>query len=196
MKKSNPIVSVISSCALALAASGVLAQDWPQWRGANRDGKAAGFTAPKTWPKELTQKWKVSVGEGVATPSLVGDKLYVFARQEGGEITLCLDAATGKELWKEKYDSLGAAGPAQGFSGPRASPTVAEGKVVTLGIPSDVGAGFLRGGSRSGTGLVGLHWAEVWAVPPRRSPRWRSTIPATVRSCTSRAGSRAPEGLR
>ena len=64
-------------CALALAASGVLAQDWPQWRGANRDAKAASFTAPKTWPKELTQKWKVSVGEGVATPSLAGDKLYL-----------------------------------------------------------------------------------------------------------------------
>jgi outer membrane protein assembly factor BamB len=82
----------------------------------------------------LTPKWKVAVGEGVATPALVADKLYVFARQEGGEVARCLEAATGKELWKEKYDSLGATGPASGFSGPRSSPTVADGKVVTLGI--------------------------------------------------------------
>lgn len=109
------------------------AQNWPQWLGENRDSKAA-FNPPKTWPKELTQKWKVTVGDGVATPSLVGDKLYVFAREGGGEILRCLDATTGKELWQDKHDVLAATGPAQGFSGPRCTPTVADGKVVTLGL--------------------------------------------------------------
>ena len=123
----------VGSTALLFAGSGA-AQDWPQWRGPNRDGKAAGFNAPKTWPKELNQKWKVTVGEGVATPALVGDKLFVFSRQEGNEITRCLDAATGKELWQDKYESAGASGPASGFSGPRSSPAVAQGKVVTLGV--------------------------------------------------------------
>ena len=84
-----------------------LGQDWPQWRGANRDAIAAEFKAPKTWPKELTQKWKVTVGEGVATPSLVGDKLYVFSRENGNEIIRCLNVADGRELWQDKYDSLG-----------------------------------------------------------------------------------------
>jgi len=74
------------------------------------------------------------VGEGVATPALVGDRLYVFSRQEGNEILRCMEAATGKELWQEKYETLGAQGPAAGFSGPRSSPTVANGKVVTLGV--------------------------------------------------------------
>src|ERR1051325_2613263 len=111
-----------------------IAQDWPQWRGANRDARANGFNAPKNWPKELAKKWTVPVGEGVATPALVADKLYVFTRQEGNEVTRCLDAATGKEIWQEKYESLGASGPAQGFSGPRSSPAVANGKVVTLGV--------------------------------------------------------------
>jgi outer membrane protein assembly factor BamB len=110
------------------------AQDWPQWRGPNRDARAAGFKAPKTWPKELTEKWKVTVGEGVATPSLVGDKLYVFSREDGNEITRCLNAADGKELWAEKYESLGATGPAGRYSGPRSSPAVSDGKVVTLGV--------------------------------------------------------------
>lgn len=134
MKTVSRALFVVSSVALVTATSSSQAQDWPQWRGPNRDGKAAGFTAPNTWPKELTEKWKVAVGEGVATPALVGDKLYVFSRQEGGEITRCLDTATGKELWKDKYDAMGATGPAQSFSGPRSSPTAADGKVVTLGI--------------------------------------------------------------
>ncbi len=125
---------VVLALSTSIAGNWGFAQDWPQWRGPNREAKAAGFQAPKTWPKELTQKWKVTVGEGVATPSLVGDKLYVFSRQDGNEITRCLNAADGKELWSEKYESLGATGPAQGFSGPRSSPAVANGKVVTLGV--------------------------------------------------------------
>jgi outer membrane protein assembly factor BamB len=108
--------------------------DWPQWLGLNRDAKATDFKPPKTWPKELTQKWKVAVGEGVATPALAGGKLYVFSRQEGNEVTRCLDAQTGKELWQERYETLGATGPAQSFSGPRSSPAVAQGKVVTVGV--------------------------------------------------------------
>ncbi|MBI4657383.1 MAG: PQQ-like beta-propeller repeat protein [Verrucomicrobia bacterium] len=134
MKNANRTLAVVSLSAFLINANGLMAQDWPQWRGANRDAKATGFQPPSTWPKELTQKWKVTVGQGDATPSLVGDKLYVFARQESSEVIRCLDAATGKELWQEKYDSLGATGPASGHSGPRSSPTVTEGKVLTLGV--------------------------------------------------------------
>lgn len=134
MKIANRALLVISACALVAGSRGAQAQDWPQWRGPNRDAKATGFDAPQTWPKELRLKWKVTVGEGVATPSLAGDKLYVFSRQDGQEVLRCLEAETGKELWQDKYESLGASGPASSFSGPRCSPTVANGKVVTLGV--------------------------------------------------------------
>ena len=85
-----------------------LAQDWPQWRGPNRDGKAVGFTAPQAWPKELKKLWTTPVGDGDATPALVGGKLYLFARAEGQEVVLCLDATTGKEIWRDHYATLGA----------------------------------------------------------------------------------------
>ena len=129
-------------------ASAVKAQDWPQWRGANRDAKATGFKAPASWPKELTQKWKVEVGDGVATPSLVGGKLYVFARQDGEEIIRCLDAANGEETWQDKYETAGASGPARSFPGPRASPTVSDGKVVTLGVQGILSCYEAKSGKR------------------------------------------------
>jgi outer membrane protein assembly factor BamB len=111
------------------------AADWPQWRGPNRDGRATDFTAPKTWPKELTKKWKETVGNGNATPALVGDRLYVFTFEGGNEVIRCLDAASGKEVWQDKYPTQGATSPAAGpHEGPRASPTVADGKVVTYGV--------------------------------------------------------------
>jgi outer membrane protein assembly factor BamB len=133
MNISNRVAS-LAWMASVIVATSASAQDWSQWRGSNRDAKATDFKAPQTWPKELTRKWKITVGEGVATPALVGDKLYVFSRQEGNEITRCLNAVDGKEIWQDKYESLGASGPAQGFSGPRSSPTVVDGKVVTLGV--------------------------------------------------------------
>ena len=133
--KNNHQTMTVAAGALALSACCVLAQDWPQWRGANRDAKASGFTCPKTWPKELTRKWSVNVGLGDSTPALVGNKLYVFARQDPDEVIRCLDTADGKELWQEKYEAAKVAGPsAPQHSGPRSSPAVAEGKVVTLGV--------------------------------------------------------------
>jgi len=134
MKQAKPATGMMVSCVVLLGAQCVCAQDWPQWRGPNRDAKATGFDAPKTWPKELTQKWKVKVGDGVATPALVGDKVYVFSREGGDEIIRCLDAEAGKELWQNKYPVQGATGPAVAFPGPRSSPTVVDGKVVTLGV--------------------------------------------------------------
>jgi len=85
MKNASRISTLVLTCvAVGLAIHGQT-QDWPQWRGPNRDARASGFNAPKTWPKELTQKWKMTVGAGDATPALVGDRLYLFKREEGNE---------------------------------------------------------------------------------------------------------------
>ena len=133
MKRATLATLAISVSMVLLFARGASAQDWPQWRGPNRDAKATGFQVPDTWPAELTKRWSVEVGDGVATPALVGDKLYVFSRQEANEIVRCLNAATGEEVWKYQYESRPADGPASRFGGPRSSPTVTGGKVVTLG---------------------------------------------------------------
>lgn len=120
--------------AVLAGASLLCAQDWPQWRGQGRDGKASHFAAPKTWPPALVQKWRVTVGAGDATPALVGDRLYVFARQADEEALLCLSAADGKQIWRDCYAAQAVTGAASRHPGPRGSPAVAEGKVVTLGV--------------------------------------------------------------
>ncbi|MGO9199369.1 MAG: PQQ-binding-like beta-propeller repeat protein [Limisphaerales bacterium] len=119
----------------SFAEAHVSAADWPQWRGPSRDGKAD-FKVPTTWPKELTKKWQVTVGDGVSTPALADGKLYVFTRENGKEVARCLDAATGKELWRDKeaYEVAAVGGPASGYTGPRSSPAVGNGKVITYGV--------------------------------------------------------------
>jgi len=134
MASKGRLIGVVAGTVVLVGASCVFAQDWPQWRGANRDGKVTGFAAPQTWPTTLVQNWKTTVGLGDATPALVGDKLYVFTRQGEEEVVLCLGAADGKEVWQAKYAADPVTGAAaRQHAGPRSSPTVAEGKVVTLG---------------------------------------------------------------
>jgi len=134
MKNARRMVSLASGLILIALSTRAPAQDWPQWRGPNRDDKVPDFTPPKTWPQELHQQWKVTVGQADASPALVGGKLYVFTRLDDNEVVQCLDASTGKENWNYKYEVLAINGPAARHPGPRSSPTVAEGKVITLGV--------------------------------------------------------------
>jgi outer membrane protein assembly factor BamB len=111
------------------------AADWPQWRGPNRDGVVHGVTVPRQWPKTLKEEWHVPVGEGYSSPVVVADKVYVFTRQKEDEVVLCLDLKSGKELWRsEPYPAPWKPGPgAPGDKRTRSTPTVAAGRVFTLG---------------------------------------------------------------
>jgi outer membrane protein assembly factor BamB len=134
MKKVNPLISAMIISLVLLSSLNSYSQDWPQFRGINRDGKVTGFKAPAAWPKELTQVWKINVGFGDATPVLAGGKIYVFTRQGTDEVILCLDASTGKELWKNTYAAIAVTGPsASAHPGPRSTPAIANGKIVTFG---------------------------------------------------------------
>jgi outer membrane protein assembly factor BamB len=133
MKKAN-LIFIVFSTLLCIISSATKAQDWTQWRGNTRDSKVTGFKAPATWPAELKQEWKVSVGTGDATPVLADGKIYLNTRQGDQEEILCLDALTGKELWKNGYPSMTVTGPsASQHPGPRGTPAVSNGKIVTFG---------------------------------------------------------------
>ena len=80
-----------------------LAADWPQWRGPNRDGVTRDFVAPTTWPATLKETWKMTVGEGHSSPVTSEGRIYVLARQGEDEVVLCLEAPTGKQLWRASY---------------------------------------------------------------------------------------------
>ena len=162
-----------------LAASAVListlclpAQDWPQWRGVNRDGKTGAFAVPSAWPTNLTQKWKITVGKGDSSPALVGNNLYVFARQEADEALLCLDAATGNAKWKSVYPAnYVVKGPSETHPGPRSSPVIAGGKVCTLGIGGilscfDASTGALLWQKQSTNDFLGIQYRVESAMSP------------------------------
>jgi outer membrane protein assembly factor BamB len=125
----------IFSAALLVAAT-VCAADWPQWRGPNRDGRIDGVSLPATWPKTLKEEWKVAVGTGHSTPVVVNDRVYVFARQGEEEVLSCLDASSGKQLWRSSVPvsyEMNSAATGHG-KGPKSTPVVSNGSVFTFGI--------------------------------------------------------------
>lgn len=102
--KSFPIMAIAVLVGLAATSlAQTSAFDYPQWRGQKRDGEASGFAEPSSWPESLTRRWKVEVGEGYATPLIIGGAAYCFTRRDGNEIMSALDAATGKVVWQTGY---------------------------------------------------------------------------------------------
>jgi outer membrane protein assembly factor BamB len=91
----------------------VLAHDWPQWRGPNRDGAVMAFDAPASWPDQQTGDviWRASYaapfemvsatrrhGPGPkSTPTFADGRLFTLGMT--GAVT-AFDAATGRQLWQ------------------------------------------------------------------------------------------------
>ncbi|MBI3191831.1 MAG: PQQ-like beta-propeller repeat protein [Pedosphaera parvula] len=109
------------------------ASDWPQFLGPTRDGVYAGAPLAEQWSKEGPRVvWQKKVGEGHSGPAVAAGKVILFHRLGDRETVECLDAATGKPAWSFDYatdysDSYGSG------DGPRATPTIADGKVFTFG---------------------------------------------------------------
>ena len=116
--------------------------DYPQWRGPGRDGSAAAFVEPETWPAQLNRTWQVDVGTGYVTPIIISGRAYTFTRQEGDEVLSAVDTATGRVVWSTRYPApyRANAGTQRHGPGPKSTPLFYDGKLYTLGISGIVSA--------------------------------------------------------
>ena len=113
----------------------MLAADWPQWRGPNRDGIAPG-SPPASWPEKLNRKWSLTVGEGHSSPVFAGGRLFVLSREGENEQVRAVDPATGKVAWQQSYSApyqVNYAATSHG-PGPKSTPAFHAGKLFTFGI--------------------------------------------------------------
>jgi outer membrane protein assembly factor BamB len=116
--------------------------DWTQWRGPNRDGVAPAPSDAQAWPAQLMQKWKVEVGLGYATPLVVGNRIYQFARKGDREVMMAIDADSGKVLWETGYSAvftvMSAAAPHG--PGPKSTPVFFNERLFSIGMTGIVTA--------------------------------------------------------
>lgn len=106
--------------------------DWPEYRGAKRDGVIHDQKLSRDWkaqpPKLL---WKQPCGLGWASFAVVGDFAVTIEQRKANEVVVAYDVPSGKEIWK--YEHPTRFDEPLGGVGPRATPTIAHGDVFSLG---------------------------------------------------------------
>lgn len=139
MSKSKLVIQILLCCSLfgaVVIKTNVQAQDFPQWRGVNRDGRIEGLPVLKNWPPRLRAGWKIEVGAGHSSPLVMGGRVYLHSRLGENEVIQAIDLKTGRRVWQDSYPVEYAMNPAARShgKGPKSTPVIAEGRLITLGI--------------------------------------------------------------
>lgn len=123
------LVGLLMICLFATSRS-AQSGDWPQILGPNRDGVAADEKLNVRWTGGTPPLvWKHSLGKGFAGVAVRGDKLVCVHRLGNEDVTECLDAATGRPLWKRSFPAKYVATISYD-DGPRCVPTLTESRAI------------------------------------------------------------------
>jgi outer membrane protein assembly factor BamB len=138
MMKQNRFASLVGTITLLAGLAGVSqADDWPHWRGPQRNGVSAETGWLDQWPAGGPPvAWKAAVGTGFSSFAVAGGRVFTMGHAGGNDTVFCLDAESGKEIWKHSYPA--ALGDNLFEGGPTATPTVEGGRVYTLSRWGDV----------------------------------------------------------
>ena len=135
-------------------------EDWPQWRGPNRDGVWNEDGILETFPRDgLKIRWRAKIGGGYSGPVVARGRVFVTDRQLRPDVerVLCFDEKTGKPLWVHSYpcdyENM------EYECGPRAAPTVYQEKAYTLGARGHLFC------------LDAVNGKILWAEGPREAVR-------------------------
>ena len=107
--------------------------DFPQYLGPQRNGVISdGPALARDWQKEPPEVlWRQPIGTAWSGFAIVGNRAVTLEQRGEQEMVTCLDMLTGKQLWTYGYAAR-FEGSYSG-DGPRATPTISEGRVYTLG---------------------------------------------------------------
>ncbi len=126
--------ALLTTTVFLIGISALSADEWPQWRGPNRDGVWNETGLLKEFPQpQIKLRWRVPISSGYSGPTVAGGRVYVtdrVAEPDQTERVLCFDWKTGDQLWDHVYECRYKVGyPA----GPRASVTIDDGLAYALG---------------------------------------------------------------
>ena len=129
-------ISVLfASVCLLLLVPAARSDEWPQWRGPNRDGvwRETGVV-DKFASKQLKLLWEAPIGSGYSGPTVAGQRVFITDRLvEPAQIERvhALNAKTGETVWKHEYPCRYV--NVSYTAGPRASVSVDDGRAYSLG---------------------------------------------------------------
>lgn len=185
-----------------LTVNNVQADDWPQWRGPNRDGISNEKGLLDAWTdKGPPLAWQSGgLGKGYSSVAISGGRIFTLGQRKGATELIALDLKDGKELWAAK---VGGGSPnctptvdgdlvfALGQNGDLICAETATGKVLwQKSFPKDFGGKMMSGWGYSESPLVdgdrlivtpGSTKAIIAALKKRTGETiWTSSLPAGV----------------
>jgi outer membrane protein assembly factor BamB len=132
-----PFVTAVVTLSLSTAVSNRTLDDWPQWRGPNRDGHSAERGLLKTWPAGGPPlAWQAKgAGEGYSSFAAADGRLITLGARGDREYVIAFDAGSGKQLWATAHGRR--FGNDRG-DGPRGTPTVEGDRIYAFGASGDL----------------------------------------------------------
>ncbi|HVA49870.1 MAG TPA: PQQ-binding-like beta-propeller repeat protein [Pirellulales bacterium] len=132
---------LVAAALLTLSGVAVRADDWPQWRGPNRDGVSQERGLVKEWPQDGPKLlWQIDdLGDGYSTPSVSHGRIYVIANMGlDDESVKALDANDGKVVWATRLGKVGKPDQKPSYPAARSTPTVEGAWLFALGSDGDL----------------------------------------------------------
>jgi outer membrane protein assembly factor BamB len=132
------VVSAVS--AILLHVGGLKAEDWPQWRGPNRDGISKETGLLKTWPKEGPKLvWQVKdLGGGYSTPAIASGRIYLISNQGLEDESVKALDDKGAQIWTTRIGKVGNPDQSPNYPGSRSTPTVDGSSIYALSSDGDL----------------------------------------------------------
>jgi outer membrane protein assembly factor BamB len=120
-----------AACAVVTMSAQSASTDWPQWRGAGRDGVSRDTGLLRQWPRSgPSLAWSATqLGTGYGSIAVAGDRVFVQGMKNRQSVVTSLDRASGKAVWSV---ALGSAQENDRGSGPRGTPTIDADRVYVL----------------------------------------------------------------
>lgn len=160
------VTSVTALAAFMVLTSAGFAADWPRFRGPNGSGVSDARHLPVKFNSKENLLWKLEVPAGTSSPIVVGGRIYFTAFEKDERLVICVDAVTGKELWRKANgkDRTESANP---LNGPATPTPASDGKNIYVFFPEIGLLSFDRDGNqRWKTPLGPFHSVQGLAGSP------------------------------
>ncbi len=147
VERRRPALLALAAALLLTSSTVAAPEDWPDFRGPRRDGVSSFRGLLLDWPAAgPPQVWRAPIGMGYSGLAVSRGRIYTMDGRGDDEYAVCLDAATGKEVWRTRVGGLFV--EVYG-NGPRSTPVVdlERGRIYVLGARGDLAALDLRDGT-------------------------------------------------
>lgn len=143
MPGKNPSLLILCIFLSFLLPNSLFSQEWPQWRGAERNGYSSEIVLPTPLPDSLKRIWQIETGSGISSPVSDQSHVYLLTRNDETEIVSAYQLSSGEKVWQQQYDAPFIANtqaaspqlfPSSRGKGPFATPLLHKGKLYTLGV--------------------------------------------------------------